>query len=78
MCFRNPVSGRTLPLQKKDERAARPPMPKAKSASRDTRSQRAAKTLQRAIRKDQPAEDRPTVGKAVIVPADDARQAGKN
>jgi hypothetical protein len=53
-------------------------MPKAKPASRDTRRQKAGKTLQGAIRKDQPAEERPTVGKPVVVPAVDARQAGKN
>jgi hypothetical protein len=44
----------------------------------DKRTDKAAKAIQRAIRKDNPAKEPPTVGKPVIIdPPDEARPAVK-
>jgi hypothetical protein len=53
-------------------------MPKPKSSERDKRVDKAAKAVQRAIKKTRPARERPTVGKPVIVdPVDDGAPAGR-
>jgi hypothetical protein len=49
-----------------------PEMPNPKSSKQDKRADKAAKAVQRAIKKTQLVNERPTVGKPVIVnPAND-------
>jgi hypothetical protein len=51
-------------------------MPKSTPSPSDKRATRAAKAVQRAIEKDNPAKEPPTVGKPVIIdPPEDAKPA---
>jgi hypothetical protein len=54
-------------------------MPKSTPSPSDKRATRAARAVQRAIGKDNPAKEPPTVGKPVIIdPPEDAKPAVKD